>query len=123
MNMILRDVEEVYTPRYTEDSAEETNIEKELQRRQRAINDGGTTLDGSWAVRRRYMKQLLVRGDIVVMVYKAESERSAWPQTSKSPAKSAYRRVDTTTLESRLRVGTPGSLIYAQPKEKRGRLH
>ena len=122
MNMILRDVEEVYSPRLVDDDNERSNLELELERRRRirlslmgtAITNTNTNTNttttqimakgstrnkiekeslfddnnpnnntnsntryqhqhqpGTWNVRRRQMKQLLVRGDMVVSIYEA----------------------------------------------------
>lgn len=81
MNMILRDVVEIYSPRPL-DSQSKSNVETELERRQKLISGEESTLssDGKWSVRQREMKQILLRGDNVVMVYKADQER----KTSKS---------------------------------------
>jgi small nuclear ribonucleoprotein (snRNP)-like protein len=149
MNMILRDADEVYSPRMVaaavtageNDVAGEhglSNVEVELQRRQSGLtgrvveNQNNTAAATSttatdsqqqqhqqqhhrpgWCVRQRHMAQILVRGDNVVLVYKAESERSAWPATSKSPAKSNYRNQSVKEVPPDQRVGTPGCLIYA----------
>lgn len=141
MNMILRDVDEVYTPRFMDDHDDEqggnalSNMEREVHRRQNAIKGEAITTTGmaigastsSWSVRQRHLPQLLVRGDNVVAVYKAESERSAWPRTSKSPSSSIYRNKQTgepaamDSNSSQHRVGTPGSLIYALQQRERQR--
>ena len=146
MNLILRDADEVYSPRMVEMMAEGTtgdndgehrlsNVEVELQRRQSGLTGrvaeqphntataasiSSTELQHQhqhhspgWCVRQRHMAQILVRGDNVVLVYKAESERSAWPATSKSPAKSNYRNQSIKEVPPDQRVGTPGCLIYA----------
>jgi small nuclear ribonucleoprotein (snRNP)-like protein len=137
MNMILRDVDEVYTPRYN-DEAEEglANVEREMHRRQQAIrgerrskaeaaaSTSLSLLEGSlWSVRQRHLPQLLVRGDNVVTVYRAESEQSTWPQTTKSPESSVYRKHAVPHPEPSQRVGTPGSLIYALQQRERQRAH
>lgn len=139
MNLILRDADEVYSPRLvaaatTTETGENdgehrlSNVEVELQRRQsgltgRVVEHQNTTTTTAtnvqqyhrpgWCVRQRHMAQILVRGDNVVLVYKAESERSAWPATSKSPAKSNYRNQSVKVVPPDERVGTPGCLIYA----------
>lgn len=120
MNMILRDVDEVYTPRHTDESSSTSNVERELKRRQRAIADSSGRSSEEWSMRQRHMRQILVRGDNVVIVYMAESERSAWPQTSKSPEASLYQ-ASPPPVESQSRIGTPGSLVYAQQRRLRGR--
>lgn len=73
---------------------------------------------GEWSVRQRHMKQMMVRGDNVVVVYKAESERSAWPRTSKSPPESKYQQ-KVKVVSPEKRVGTPGSLAFALEHQKR----
>ena len=111
-NMILRDVDEVYSPCVS--SSNLSNIERELRRRQSAVMNNDEKHE--WNVRERHMKQMMVRGDNVVLVYKAETEQSAWPRTSKSPGASIYRTKD---APSESRVGTPGSLIYAYHRRQR----
>jgi small nuclear ribonucleoprotein (snRNP)-like protein len=148
MNMILRDVEEVYTPRPVTRGSNskdeeltgmepESNLELELKRRQNALREclareGGQPRQSNshsqsrlqpevhqqWCVRQRTMKQIMVRGDTVVLVYKAETERSTWPKTAKSPLKSRYNRPIETVPDDD-RVGSPGSLIYALQRKQR----
>ena len=74
------------------------------------------------AVKQRYFHQLLVRGDNVVMVWRAEAERSTHPRTNKSPACSVYDAEKSASTSggkqgmaenSKMQVGTPGSLFYA----------
>ena len=123
MNLILRDAEEVYSPRNVtrdnDDEEPQSNMEMELQRRQQALLEcssgtgtGKPVITVRWRVRQRQLKQLLVRGDSVVLVYKAEEERSTWPRTSKSPKVSRYKRL-IETVPDQERVGSPGSLGYA----------
>jgi small nuclear ribonucleoprotein (snRNP)-like protein len=124
MNLILRDADEVYSPRnVTRDNDNEepqSNMEMELQRRQQALLECSSSGKGTgkpvvtveWRVRQRQLKQLLVRGDSVVLVYKPEEERSTWPKTSKSPKASRYKR-PIETVPDQERVGSPGSLGYA----------
>jgi len=179
-NMLLRDVEEVYTPRYesqlgrrrtpdgdeddghregettrarpdarttttTTDEATEpvetsyeecvnevqmmSNVERELLRRRSGLfgsgcggsADGGgdNSISGrptQWSVRKRRMKQLLVRGDNIVCVYRASQERSAWPATSRSPSGGSMYRLPSSVIvpaDPRNRIGTPGSLSYS----------
>ena len=71
----------------------------------------------SWQIRQRHLKQILVRGDNVVMIYKAESERSAWPRTAKSPTKSVHGR-KAVVVSKEERVGSPGSLIYSLQQQQ-----
>ena len=97
MNMILRDVEEVYSPRLVDDDEEHkrSNLELELERRRRiriggdqssssppsSVATGGRWQQqqqqkqpGTWNVRRRQMKQLMLRGDMVVSIYASMNE-------------------------------------------------
>eukprot|EP00536_Pseudo-nitzschia_multiseries_P015975 jgi/Psemu1/263305/estExt_Genewise1Plus.C_9900007 len=107
MNLILRDVEEVYSPRIADEKYELSNLELELERRRRISlaenrdkgsdhmsrnqfqgEHGDEGIDarkqrqqqecepGKWSVRRRQMKQLLLRGDIVVSIYEAAQENT-----------------------------------------------
>lgn len=130
LNMILRDADEVYSPRRvdtahadtaaaadakettTADAIPVSNLEAEVQRRVSGLR--GPAANQQWTVRQRHLAQILIRGDNVVLVYKAEAERSAWPVTPKSPAASMYRQATTAKVPPNdQRVGTPGSLIYA----------
>eukprot|EP00804_Cyclotella_cryptica_P029113 CCRYP_005302-RB/>CCRYP_005302-RB protein AED:0.34 eAED:0.34 QI:47/-1/1/1/-1/0/1/91/163 len=127
-NMIMRDVDEVYGGRITQraDAVEaadgrqqtsETSLNTtdcappkaklEAQRRRCYPPDGGG--GPGPAIKQRYFHQLMVRGDNVVMVWRAECERSAHPLTKKSPSHSVYQP-STKASDS---VGTPGSLYYA----------
>jgi len=121
-NMILKDVDEVYGSRVTQDvgavevaagggsggqSGEAASAPSkstlEAQRRRCYPKDGSG--GPGPAVKQRYFNQLMIRGDNVVMVWRAEAERSMHPQTSKSPIYSAS--------SSSSNVGTPGSLYFA----------
>lgn len=100
MNMILRDVEEVYSPRITDENHEKSNLELELERRHKVCagdvpSDTRETddLPGNWNLRRRQMKQLLVRGDTVVSVYDASRENTT-VRTSR------YHKMETTKIEA-----------------------
>jgi small nuclear ribonucleoprotein (snRNP)-like protein len=77
----------------------------------------------TWSCRQRSMRQIMVRGDNVVSVYRADMERSAWPVTSKSPKETIYRKQSVQKLPQAIpreeRIGTPGSLIYAAAAAKR----
>lgn len=150
MNLILKDVEENYTPRFvtTTVSGDDddpniqgtlSNVEMEVQRRMNGIRDVSTTTTTTtssvdeipnhhnhpnhwWSNRHRHMAQIMVRGDTVVLVYRADQERSAWPVTSKSPPQSMYRRKSCrppNTIPPHQRIGTPGSLIYALQRRQR----
>jgi small nuclear ribonucleoprotein (snRNP)-like protein len=67
----------------------------------------------TWSVRRRHMKQVLVRGDNVVLLYRADDERSSWPPSSQSPKFSRHRAARSlrNNVPPAERVGSPGSLI------------
>jgi small nuclear ribonucleoprotein (snRNP)-like protein len=72
MNMILRDVEEIYSMRPTD--SERSNVDTELDRQQKLA--GKIACDkGEWFGRKRQMKNLLVRGDSVVLLSKADQEK------------------------------------------------
>ncbi|KAG7371287.1 LSM domain containing protein [Nitzschia inconspicua] len=85
MNMILRDVKETYSPRPIDNDGEKSNLELELERRNQMGNRGTTnTTDETGTgklpatgsagnTKTREMRQLLVRGDMVVSVYEAIS--------------------------------------------------
>ena len=138
-NLILRDVDEHYTPprrRQRDDDDDEveepmSNVEVEVQRRLRGTMNAQSSRSSStgsrvadersdWTNRQRHMRLILVRGDNVVAVYKAADERSAWPVTSKSPTVSEYRCHSMKRgVPPEQRVGTPGSLIYAAARQLR----
>jgi len=89
MNMILRDVDEVYTSRVTRvfenHNLTKAELEWKRRRRQGCISKGGggsgdgkgSLSDPIFRVYQRHVDQMLVRGDCVVSVWNAESERSA----------------------------------------------
>jgi len=87
MNMLLRDVDEVYTSRITKafEGVELSKSELELERRkciEAANTSGGRSGDGKRhdplvKVGKRHMQQLLVRGDNVVSVWKAGNDHSS----------------------------------------------
>jgi len=170
MNMILRDVDEVYTPRVTKIYHGMGLSKEELElKRRTCIVDGNTNNANANAnactktdcggrnksndddddddddkdngnernhstnshrmvkVKQRHFQQLLVRGDNVVMVWRAGAERSAWPKTMMSPKQSMYQN-GTTGLgdgngdngnNTHNGVGTPGSLLLALSKHKK----
>eukprot|EP00581_Thalassiosira_minuscula_P001230 CAMPEP_0183740006 /NCGR_PEP_ID=MMETSP0737-20130205/58643_1 /TAXON_ID=385413 /ORGANISM="Thalassiosira miniscula, Strain CCMP1093" /LENGTH=481 /DNA_ID=CAMNT_0025974973 /DNA_START=49 /DNA_END=1494 /DNA_ORIENTATION=- len=88
-------------------------------------------------IKQRYFHQLLVRGDNVVMVWRAEEERSVFPKSDKSPTRSMYPtkdddnstgkppamtgREDATTTINSGNIGTPGSLYYALRRWEKNR--
>ena len=104
MNLLLRDALEVYSLRHTERTYDSTNLEQELKRREQPV-------------RQRHLRNIMVRGDNVVLVYFAESERSAFPKTSKSPKGSIYRKSTGETGH----LGTIGSLLFAQQSRTQGK--
>jgi small nuclear ribonucleoprotein (snRNP)-like protein len=125
-NMIMRDVDEVYSGRITQNAkAVEAVVgtlkttdasiintappkaKLEAQRRQCYPPDGSG--GPGPIIKQRHFHQLLVRGDNVVMIWKADAERSAHPLTKKSPSESMY----SDSIPSESKVGTPGSLFYA----------
>lgn len=159
-NLILRDVEEMYSRRQVtnDDNHDDvdnngsrlSNAEMEVQRRIQGLasfhdsnrhfksRDSGegdnnqhsaapapdpAAAAATWSCRQRSMRQIMVRGDNVVSVYRADMERSAWPVTSKSPKETMYRKQSIKKLQVPLeeRIGTPGSLIYAVAAAKRRR--
>lgn len=108
-NLLLKDVEEVYSPRPVNEEEGKSNTEVEVERRLRAYK--GDSLGEDWGCRIRRMAQIMVRGDNVVLVYKPEMERSCWPATRKSPKDTVYRkRSARKNVPPDQRVGTPGSL-------------
>eukprot|EP00548_Thalassiothrix_antarctica_P017354 CAMPEP_0194196698 /NCGR_PEP_ID=MMETSP0154-20130528/76808_1 /TAXON_ID=1049557 /ORGANISM="Thalassiothrix antarctica, Strain L6-D1" /LENGTH=184 /DNA_ID=CAMNT_0038921313 /DNA_START=578 /DNA_END=1132 /DNA_ORIENTATION=+ len=90
-----------------------TPVQKEVMRRK-------------FPVQQRQLYITLIRGDNIVMIYFAENERSAFPQTSKSPKVSLYsknplasgtsRRAEEKEKESS--IGTMGSLCFAQQRRQ-----
>ena len=108
MNLILTDAEEVYSPRLPDDDKEHSNVELEQERRRRVRCEFSTGEDpnhttdtntntnnsnamaptGTWTVRRRQMKQLLVRGDMVVAIYEAPTPRTR--QKAQNSTQSRY---------------------------------
>ena len=137
-NMILKDVDEVYGARVTLDVgavelAAAGGGGEQQQQRQEAAAPSKATLEGQRrkcypkdgsggpgpAVKQRYFNQLMVRGDNVVMLWRAEAECSVHPRTNKSPANSAYASVESTRGSSsdsgkgEAKIGTPGSLYFA----------
>ena len=142
MNLLLRDVDEQYSPRRITDKNsyctslhqnEEclSNGQAELQRRigcvARARNsERQTTSDpqpqqdskSTWTLRQRHMSQIMVRGDVVVLIYKACDERSAWSDDDSETPQPQYRPVVQPSAIP-IRIGTPGS--FTIPEEHRHR--
>ncbi|GKY92877.1 hypothetical protein MPSEU_000256900 [Mayamaea pseudoterrestris] len=113
LNMILRDVEEVYSPRRV-GAGDRTKLELEMERRlSGAFN---CNVAGQWMLRHRRLGQMMVRGETVVSVYQADHEKSTWPVTSKSPDCSLYRHSAKKNIPPEERIGTPGSLLHASQK-------
>ena len=81
MNMILRDADEVYTSRVTSilDGLDLTKAELEIRRRCECIpeSDGNGQERGSYIkLGQRHLHQVLLRGDNVVMVWRADAEKT-----------------------------------------------
>lgn len=115
-NLLLKDVDEVYSPRSPTEGGK-SNAEMEIERRLRCYMGGDREED--WSCRQRYMKQILVRGDNVVLVYKPEQEQSSWPVTRRSPKNTIYRKCSAKqNVPPAQRVGTPGSLTLSAQKQQ-----
>lgn len=125
MNMILRDVEEVYSPRLVDEENSKSNLELELERRRRVnsiekqgnsreepssiFDNSGEHLSqqpGTWNVRRRQMKQLMVRGDMVVSIFEAGQE-------NRRVSKSRYVKRETTANSNKRRKSNDGRQFSA----------
>jgi small nuclear ribonucleoprotein (snRNP)-like protein len=100
MNLILQDVDENYTPRRAINNDGMTNTQAELQRRTNAMK--GDEIGATWSNRQRHLHLIMVRGDNVVLVYRANAERSA----VRGGVQSQYR-----ILTEMATVGTPGSFL------------
>ena len=124
MNMILRDVDEVYTPRVTKvyEGMDFSKAELEIKRRTSICHGDLESKEIRLVrVKQRHFQQLLVRGDNVVMVWRASAERSSWPKTSISPDRSRYlNNISRSERENKsyCHVGTPGSLLLALKFQK-----
>ena len=107
MNMILQNVEEIYSQRPIDNNNEKSNLELEIERRQALASDGivnekehydkksGTklsTIPGNWNIKRRQVKQLLVRGDMVVSIYNADQEKKVLKSRYHSRSKEKSKR-------------------------------
>ena len=111
-NMILRDVEEVYSGRATctkvgspccEKSGgideKLSNVEVEVKRRtcfldeRRNKSSAGSNNNNNDGVllKHRHCQQMLVRGDCVVMIWRGDEERSAFPPAPSSTASASAR--------------------------------
>ena len=124
-NMILRDVDEVYSGRATKAGATDgegggigmneklSNVEVEVKRRTCFVGGGGgvggrksnmnANNDNGVLLKRRHVQQMLVRGDCVVMIWRADEERSAYPPTLDSS--------DTTTPKKSGSMPSAGALL------------
>ena len=103
-NMILRDVDEMYSGRATKAGATDeknggigidgklSNVEVEVKRRTCFVGGSGggrksntnANNDNGVLLKRRHIQQMLVRGDCVVVIWRADEERSAYPPASDS---------------------------------------
>ena len=91
MNMILKDAEESYSMR--PDGEDKSNIQIEVDRRGK-ISRKIACEEGQWFGRKRWMKNILVRGDNVVVISKADQERAISQSRylkAKSPLPEAHR--------------------------------
>ena len=134
MNLLLRDVDEQYSPRRTtnEDHYHESqhleidslsNGQAEVQRRISCMSqarNGGSGSPSSqqqntqnskatWTLRQRHMSQIMVRGDVIVLIYKASEERSAWTGTATAASSKVRPHSKQPTIDGR--IGTPGSFV------------
>mmetsp|Transcript_372 Transcript_372/g.525 ORF Transcript_372/g.525 Transcript_372/m.525 type:complete len:342 (-) Transcript_372:1534-2559(-) len=101
MNLWMRDVLEIYTVPRSRRIDDATQSQQEVARRK-------------MPVQQRQMHTMLIRGDNIVMTYFAESERSVFPRTSKSPKESIYRK---NLCDFGQQLGTLGSLMLAQKRK------
>lgn len=116
-NMLLRDVEEVYSPHVASES-EESRVQHELARRLQSYA-ADSAVGEDWTCRKRQLRQILVRGDNVVLVYRPDQEQSAWPVTNKSPKDTIYRKQSARrNVPPHERVGTPGSLSLSIARQQ-----
>mmetsp|Transcript_7045 Transcript_7045/g.12641 ORF Transcript_7045/g.12641 Transcript_7045/m.12641 type:complete len:429 (-) Transcript_7045:82-1368(-) len=151
-NMILRNVDESYTPRITQLRVQQqqqannsatinpndsfpdpdfvrnedpgfrcsewcedmTKGRREAIRRTLAAGETYGSVVGG-ALKQRQLGQILVRGDNVVMVWKAKEEQSAYPHTNRSPPNGSiyYKKTSENSTIEGPRVGTLGSLSLA----------
>jgi small nuclear ribonucleoprotein (snRNP)-like protein len=119
MNLLLRDVDEVYTPLWVDQECDDPKSNAEIELERRIHGASGSDGDELWTLRQRHLKQIMVRGDNIVSVYRAEQEQSAWPSTSKSPGESIYRiRTARSDVPPARRIGTQGSLLYASQRNQ-----
>lgn len=112
-NLILKDVDETYSPRPTKDDREISNAQQEIQRRLSGYKLHSGKL---WTNRQRHVRQLLVRGDTVVSVYFANQERSVFPPPTLSPP---LQRLPNASTRMSVAFGTPGSLVLGGMRPRR----
>lgn len=121
-NLLMRDAEEVYSPRLPAEGLSNTEMELRRRRLGMGIQESDRAIEGeqrpAWSCRHRYLKQVLIRGDNVVLIYKADDEKSSWPPTANAPA-SMHRRRWLRPVSIHQRVGSPGSLAYAATNHDR----
>jgi small nuclear ribonucleoprotein (snRNP)-like protein len=114
-NMLLKDVDEVYSPVLGKTTEGRSTTEIEVERRLSAYS--GVARGEDWTCRHRRLGQLMVRGDVVVLVYRPEQEQSCRPRTRKSPTNTIYRqRSARKNVPLNQQVGTPGSLFISAHK-------
>ena len=119
-NMLLRDVQEVYSPHFVISACKEgeSRVEHELARRLRGYAPD-CAVGEAWTCRQRQLRQILVRGDNVVLVYRPDQEQSSWPVTNKSPQDTIYRKQSVRrNVPPHERVGTPGSLSLSIARQQ-----
>jgi small nuclear ribonucleoprotein (snRNP)-like protein len=133
MNMILRDVDEVYTSRVTSilDGLHLTKEELEVRRRCECIPESdvkeGQERGSYIKLGQRHLHQVLLRGDNVVMVWRADAEKSAFPATSVTPVTSQHHTNTLQVLSKESngctrrqgRISTPGCIFPAWEERKR----
>lgn len=117
-NLILRDVDEVYSTRIAIMN-DHSNVEMELDRRRAVL--AGDAESSSCVCRQRHLPQILVRGDNVVSIHISKEECSAWPITNKSPSQTIYRCRSVKIVPPEERVGTVGSMVFAAQRTAKRR--
>ena len=90
MNMIVEDVEEIYSMRPADE--DKFNVQTEVYRRDK-LSGKIACEEGEWFGRKRWMKNLLVRGDNVVAISKADQGREI--------SQSRYNKTKPPLLEAR----------------------
>ena len=147
-NLILQNVQELYSCQPSHDETDkdannkidwkESPIEREIQRRQCRpsiveAQGSSTTRHSLFVHKRRYMPQILVRGDTIVLVYRASAEQSVVTQTSlqsrypprrkhsKSTTLSSTDSIPAELRNERTIVGTPGTCTCPPPLRAKSR--